>query len=793
MAIKLKNGNKAKITGILITVFAAALFTALFPAFQKHAANRASNYSSYYGWPEQEEEEFLNFLIRSNYALYKNVMDKGSDKVYTYKELYISEDLSEIKETDTYSLEWEDFLEAEGDYSWKYGEGVSSEEILGILQAYADKIQTNAAACENTLEQLGTQIDYYVLDKSSKTSIKNTSLPIEGLLHPSDEEFADLWQAADAAYDYYVIMDYNESGYLQNVSVRGVDADRLLKTVKTLEGSRQGRLLTELEEVESFLVYDENTQTPTRLFTMTQKKPTNATFIYALTSAQLQWNVPIIYGYYGIVDNMYLLFLAGILAATVLMALCRPALLCGKRERRLPLEVVLAAAFVIWIFGIETLPELVMEVMEGNLREWLGGFSLLQQTWWMDVVSLKDMIGLGIGFCVAAGFFGVFCFCCIELSDMIRDRKDYFRTRCLVLRFLRKIKTVIGKTYQNLKTEIQKADLNKDMSRLLRHLLFINFCIMVTCCLLWMFGAFVLAVYSLVLYFLCKKYLVKIQMQYGKLLEASNSIAQGKLDNSFEEDFGVFSSYKEELYNIQDGFKKAVDEEVKSQKMKTELITNVSHDLKTPLTAIITYIDLLKEENITEEQRKEYLDTLERKSLRLKVLIEDLFEISKANSGNVQLDRVPVDIGNLLRQAYLEYEDKMKGANLQVRFTMPEEKIILYLDSQRTYRIFENLYTNIIKYALPATRVFVTLERLEDGKTVHIELKNISAQEIIGNPQDLTERFVRGDVSRNTEGSGLGLAIARSLTELQGGNFQIETDGDLFKVMIKWSIRDSNP
>lgn len=788
MAIKLKNGNKARITGFLITVFAAALFTALFPAFQKHAANRATNYSSYYGWPEQEEEEFLNVLIRSNYALYKNVMDKGIDKVYTYKELYISEDLSEIKETDTYSQELEDFLEAEGDYSWKYGEGVSSEEILGILQAYADKIQTNAAACENTLEQLGTQIDYYVLDKSSKTSIKNTSLPIEGLLHPSDEEFADLWQAADEAYDYYVIMDYNESGYLQNVSVRGVDADRLLKTVKTLEGSRQGRLLTELEEVESFLVYDENTRTPTRLLTMTQKKPTNATFIYALTSAQLQWNVPIIYGYYGIVDNMYLLFLTGILAVTLLLAFCRPALLCGKRERRLPLEVVLAAAFVIWIFGIETLPELVMEVMEGNLREWLDSLSFLQPKWWMDAISVQDMIGFGISFCVAVGFFGLFCFCCIELSDMIRDRKDYFRTRCLVWRFLRKIKTVIGKTYQNLKTEIHEADLNKDLSRLLRHLLFINFCIMVTCCLLWMFGAFVLAVYSLVLYFLCRKYLHRIQIQYGKLLEASNSIAQGRLDNSFEEDFGIFSSYKEELYNIQDGFKKAVDEEVKSQKMKTELITNVSHDLKTPLTAIITYIDLLKEDHITEEERKEYLDTLERKSIRLKVLIEDLFEVSKANSGNVQLEKVPVDIANLLRQVYLEHEEKMKQADLQVRFVMPEEKIILYLDSQKTYRIFENLYTNIIKYALPATRVFVTMEKSEDGKDVCIELKNISAQEIIGNPQDLTERFVRGDVSRNTEGNGLGLAIARSFTELQGGSFRIETDGDLFKVRIEWSI-----
>lgn len=224
--------------------------------------------------------------------------------------------------------------------------------------------------------------------------------------------------------------------------------------------------------------------------------------------------------------------------------------------------------------------------------------------------------------------------------------------------------------------------------------------------------------------------------------------------------------------------------------MKTELITNVSHDLKTPLTAIITYIDLLKEETITEEQRKEYLDTLERKSLRLKVLIEDLFEMSKASSGSVTLDPVPVDICHLMRQVYLEYEDKMKEAGLQVRFEVPEEKVILKLDSQKTYRIFENLYVNIIKYALHNTRVFVTVERRGgiDGtcSAIHIEMKNISEQEITGNPQELSERFVRGDASRNSEGSGLGLAIAKSLTELQGGKFRIRADGDLFKVILDW-------
>ena len=234
--------------------------------------------------------------------------------------------------------------------------------------------------------------------------------------------------------------------------------------------------------------------------------------------------------------------------------------------------------------------------------------------------------------------------------------------------------------------------------------------------------------------------------------------------------------------------------------MKTELITNVAHDLKTPLTAIITYIDLLKEENITEEQKRSYLQTLERKSLRLKVLIEDLFEISKASSGNVRLELVAVDICNLIRQVYLEHEDKMKESALTVRFDMPEEKVVLQLDSQKTYRIFENLYVNIIKYAMQNTRVYINADIIsavnqggafgeqETGRKIRIVLKNISAQELTVQPRDLTERFVRGDVSRNTEGSGLGLAIAKSFTELQGGSFHVEIDGDLFKAVLEWEL-----
>ena len=239
----------------------------------------------------------------------------------------------------------------------------------------------------------------------------------------------------------------------------------------------------------------------------------------------------------------------------------------------------------------------------------------------------------------------------------------------------------------------------------------------------------------------------------------------------------------EGLEKIRQGFDKAVEEEVKSQKMKTELITNVSHDLKTPLTAIITYVDLLKKEEDTEKQ-KEYVQVLESKSQRLKVLIEDLFEVSKASTDNVKLELMDVDIVNLLKQVKLELEDKIKDADLEFKCTFPEEKLIVRLDSQKTYRIFENLLMNIVKYALPHTRVYVEIEKQE--KAAVIRMKNVSAQELNFHGQDITDRFVRGDMSRNTEGSGLGLAIVKSFTELQGGEFLIDTDGDLFKAEVRF-------
>lgn len=330
--------------------------------------------------------------------------------------------------------------------------------------------------------------------------------------------------------------------------------------------------------------------------------------------------------------------------------------------------------------------------------------------------------------------------------------------------------------------EITKVDLREKNNKLIIKVLVINAVILLLITSIWFFGIPVVILYSIVLFFVIRKYVDKISEKYSKLREATSKIAKGNLDVKIEEDLGLFEPFKNDLEKIQDGFKKAVDEEVKSQKMKTDLISNVSHDLKTPLTAIITYADLLKDENLSEEKRKQYIETLDRKAQRLQVLIEDLFEMSKATSGNITLNIENIDVIALMKQTLLELEDKLEEANLSVRKNMPEGKVILPLDSQRTFRVFENLVINMTKYAMPNTRVFIDI--IENKDNVEIIMKNMAAEEITFNVDTIAERFVRGDESRNTEGSGLGLAIAKSFVELQGGIFNISVDGDLFKVKI---------
>ena len=233
------------------------------------------------------------------------------------------------------------------------------------------------------------------------------------------------------------------------------------------------------------------------------------------------------------------------------------------------------------------------------------------------------------------------------------------------------------------------------------------------------------------------------------------------------------------------GLENAVNGRMKSERFKTELITNVSHDIKTPLTSIINHTDLLKKENIETEPVKGYIEVLDRQSERLKKLITDLLEASKASSGNIKLDIAEVDAGLMLEQVYGEYQNKFEKAGLTGIVTKPSETVFIKADANHLFRVFDNILGNVVKYAQPGTRVYIDLT--QNDETITISFKNISKEKLNITGEELMERFVRGDRSRNTEGSGLGLSIAKSLANLMGGKLEIVIDGDLFKVEVRFN------
>ena len=345
--------------------------------------------------------------------------------------------------------------------------------------------------------------------------------------------------------------------------------------------------------------------------------------------------------------------------------------------------------------------------------------------------------------------------------------------------------TILGKLVFCFAHEIKdflETIIDTDETKELRNKLFIllgaNLLIMIIIPAIYPFGWIIAIGFTIFLF----NYLMKALEKIKFLNEASALLSQGDFDIVLPEDPGFLSPFTKNLNNIKEGFKIAVEKEVKSQNMKTELITNVSHDLKTPLTSIITYIDLLKTDGLDEDTKNEYIDILDKKSKRLKILIDDLFDISNVSSGNIELHLERLDVIALLRQTLGELEEKVAESNLKFRLNLPDNKVICELDGRKTYRIFENIMSNIFKYSMKNSRVYIDVE--EDEGRISFIFKNMASYEMNFNSSDITERFIRGDASRGTDGSGLGLAIAKNLAELQKGSLDIIVDGDLFKLIL---------
>lgn len=277
-------------------------------------------------------------------------------------------------------------------------------------------------------------------------------------------------------------------------------------------------------------------------------------------------------------------------------------------------------------------------------------------------------------------------------------------------------------------------------------------------------------------------------VRYIEIKNAINEIYIGNTEVHLDEKRykGSLNSMAIQVNDIAGGLSNAIQEKLKSERLKTELITNVSHDIKTPLTSIINYVDLLKKEKMPNEQAEEYLNILDNKSQRLKRLTEDLVEASKASSGNIKLNIEKLNVNELLKQVSGEFEDKFKLRNLEEVMSLPEKNVYINADSRYMYRILENMYSNISKYAMDNTRVYIDV--IPNNNRITIQMKNISKEKLNISTEELMQRFVRGDSARNTEGSGLGLSIATSLTTLQGGTFNIYLDGDLYKVIIEFDM-----
>ena len=304
-------------------------------------------------------------------------------------------------------------------------------------------------------------------------------------------------------------------------------------------------------------------------------------------------------------------------------------------------------------------------------------------------------------------------------------------------------------------------------------------------CFVWSgIGILILIAFWVWTYYKLLQYNKKLQ----KINEALRNIYEGNPNVKLNEEEleGTLKIMAKYINDIAGGFTNAIEQSLKSERLKTELITNVSHDIKTPLTSIINYVDLLKKEDIQNAQIEQYIAVLDKKSQRLKKLIEDLVEASKVSSGNVKLNMEVINLKELLNQSIGEFEDKLEKKNLKIEMDLPNENVLIKADNRYLYRVIENVFSNISKYALEGSRVYIKLEKQKEE--VYLEFKNISKDKLNISAEELMQRFVRGDKSRYTEGSGLGLSIAESLTELQGGKFKIDIDGDLFKVEIKWKV-----
>lgn len=387
-------------------------------------------------------------------------------------------------------------------------------------------------------------------------------------------------------------------------------------------------------------------------------------------------------------------------------------------------------------------------------------------------VTYATPISYGLYFFCMLIFYFLFSMLCFTVKYMFMNGMDYFRNNTCIYALYAKLK--------GLGNKITEFDLRDNVNQDILKFTICNALLVIILYVISPSKTIFAILYVIISFLYIRKQSMKVRNDYKNMLDFTEQLSHGHFDTEIEDDLGIFNSMRDRLNNLKIGFEAAVKEETKSQNMKTELITNVSHDLKTPLTCIKNYVILLKNTQADETTRTEYLNQLERYTNRLSNLVQDLFDVSKASSGNIDLHPIDLRLQALVDQSLAECIEVLESKDIQVVKNV--EDVVVHLDGDKTYRVFENLLTNIGKYAMPHSRAYIDIHEEEDY--VSVIFKNMSEVEMNFSSEEIQERFVRGDKSRHETGSGLGLAIAKSFVVAQGGTFDIEIDGDLFKVIM---------
>ena len=480
----------------------------------------------------------------------------------------------------------------------------------------------------------------------------------------------------------------------------------------------------------------------------------------AMTVARIVWNVS---GFCGASVYVGVVFLLLMLACTIFL-FCAAGHRRGETEPRLnlidriPLDLYAAAVALADFFLIFVVGESMVNIMP-------SGYTAIMQYVFLGVFVL----------CVA---FGLILALLLSFATRVKCGKWWRNT--VIYRVLRLIWRVIKAVWHGIGRFGRMIPIVWRTA-----LIMLGLYMVVLSSVLFIFGFGPFWIFVLIV-LLALIYAAAIfgAWQMKGIKKAGQQLAEGNYNEKIDTAhmYWEFKSHAENLNSIGEGLSKEVAQRMKSERLKTELITNVSHDIKTPLTSIINYADLLQKAK-TEEERAEYLAVLERQSQRLKKLTEDLVEASKASTGNMSVNLAPTNTQEIINQSYGEYSSKLEAGRLNTVINIPEPAPAVMADGRLLWRVIDNLFNNVVKYALPDTRVYVDVRT--EGAAAVISMKNISRAALNVSAEELMERFVRGDASRHTEGSGLGLNIAKSLTELQHGEFSISTDGDLFKAEIR--------